>query len=443
MNQNFLVLQFLSAFLLVVPPSLHAGQVYIPVGEAKVKKSIVAFPDFKYEAPFSRVQDSKGIARTIKDLIIHDLDFTNLLTFQSSSAFIENGNAGITLETFRLSDWSAIGTEFLIKTSISQTLDKLNLEVRLYDVIGKKQIFGKRYAAKQTEALILAHTAANELIEALTGKKGIFFTKIVMVCDKTGKKEIWISDFDGSNPRVVTHHGTLAFSPAWSIDNKRIAYSVYTKNSRNVKNIDLYELDLKNGHSKLLSNRPGINSGAIYSPDRRRLALTMSFLGNPEIFFLDPIARTVTRITRSLGVDVDPDFSPDGKKIAFVSTRSNQPMVYLANIDGSNVTRVTFAGELNATPRFSPNGSKIVFAGYNDKHFDLFTINTDGSNLERLTKNEGSNEDPDYSPDGNFIAFSSKRTGQKNVYVISADGMTTRRLTYGLGSCEAPRWSHY
>ncbi len=436
-----LFLAFTSTWNLV-----QAGQVYIPVGEARIKKSVLAFSPTKYLGAGFDSGDSKSTARTIRETVLADLTLTNLFTIQNESAFIEKPEAGLTLDAFRISDWSTIGTEFLIKTGISITGGSFAYEVHLYDVLGSKQVLGKRYVARVEEPKLLAHTIANDLYEALTGRPGVFFTKIAMVCDKTGKKEVWTMDFDGSNPKQLTSHRSRAIAPAWSADNRKIAYSVYTKNGRNVENIDLYEMDLKTKAARLLSNRKGINSGAAYSPNGSQIALTMSFLGNPEIFTLNPNTREVTRLTKSFGVDVDPSWSPDSKQIAFISTRSGAPMVYRANVEAlkSNpnaATRVTFAGSYNSATAWAPYGGKIAFSSQQNGRFDLFLINVDGSNLERLTKDEGINEDPHFSPDGNFIVFTSNRAGQKNIYMITADGQFTRRLTYGLGNCEAPKFS--
>jgi len=434
------------ALALLEHPSSAAGQIYISVGEARVKKSVLAFPDMKYLSTGIDSGDSSGVAREVKTTVMNDLNFTSLFTIQDPKAFIET-NGGLTLESFRISDWQTIGSEFLIKSGIQIQGGNIALEMHLYDVLGTKQILGKRYVARSNEAKILAHTMANDIMEVLTGSTGIFFSKLLMVCDKTGTKEIWMTDFDGTNPRQLTHHKTLAFSPAWGPENKKIIYSLYTKNSKNVKNIDLYELDLASMQSRLLSNRKGINSGGAYSPDGSQVALTMSFLGNPEIFLLSPGSREVTRLTKSFGFDVDPAWSPDGRHIAFVSSRSGQPMVFSGDVNvmknsPGTATRLTYAGKYNATPSWSPNGKKLAFAGFKDSHFDVFTMNADGSAIERLTKDEGNNEDPYFSPDGNFIVFSSNRAGQKNVYVITADGTNTRRLSFGLGNCVAPKWSH-
>jgi TolB protein len=430
----------ISALFLFTNNLFSQSQVYIPVGEAKVKKTILAIARLKFFS--SESPEIETLSRLVRDTLYSDLSFTSLFVIQNEAAFIEKPQAGITLDQFQISDWKTIGTEILLKTGISLTKNQISVEARLYNVPLAKQIFGKKYLATKEETKLLAHTLANDIVAALTGKSSIFTSKIVMTCDKSGHKEIWMMDYDGSNPKQLTHHRSLAFAPAFSRDNKKIAYSVYTKNSKNIQNINLYELDLGTKKSILLSNRQGINSGAVYSPDGKKIALTMSFLGNPEIFLLDLFTKQVTRLTKTLGFDVDPSFSPDGKELAFVSTRTGQPHVYIMNIATQSVRRLTFAGKYNATPDWSLDGSKIVFAGYLENKFDLFLINPDGTNLERLTKNEGSNEDPRFSSDGQYIAFTSNRTGQKNIYVITVDGLTTKRLTYGLGNCEAPRWSY-
>lgn len=429
---------FYALTLLFFASPAFAGQVYISIGDAKIKKSVLAIPKVKIT---EASKEAEKAAETLHQILNRDLEFTALFRIQDPQAFIEPPAAGLALDGFKLSDWSTIGTEFLLKTGVQIEDGQIALELRLHDVLGGKQIHGKRYMAPKGEATTLAHTAANDIMEALTGHRGMFLSKLAFVCNRSGQKEIYVSDYDGSNVEQLTHHRSLAFAPAWSPDAKLLAYSVYTKNSKNVKNIDLYEYNFQTKKSTLLSNRPGTNSGASYHPEGDRVALTMSFLGNQEVFALDRRSKKVTKLTNSFGFDVDPSYSPSGNKVAFVSSRSGLPMVYTMNTDGSSVQRLTFAGKFNATPTWSPDGKKIAFAGWIDKHFDVFMMNTDGSGLERLTKNEGSNEDTFFSPDGNFIAFTSNRAGQKNVYAITTDGQTTRRLTFGLGHCETPKWS--
>ncbi|MGK5084038.1 hypothetical protein WDW37_12140 [Bdellovibrionota bacterium FG-1] len=409
---------------------------YIPVGSARTKKTVIAFPDIL------TAEAQKPIGKEIVETVTNDLMFMDLFRFLPPSGFVEKPGTGITLDQFKLSDWTSVQAEFLVKASLQAAQNgNMTVEAHLYNTFGAKEVLAKRYVALGSEAKTVGHTLANNIVEALTGLPGIFLTKIAMSCDRTGKKEIYVMNFDGTDVRQVSHHRSIAFAPGWSGDGTRLAYSLFTRHSDNVKNIDLYEFNFATNTIRLLSNRKGINSGAAYSPDSPRIALTMSFLGNPEIFSLEPSTKQATRLTKSFGFDVDPTWSPDGKQIAFVSSRTGRPMVFKQNLDGSNVQRLTYAGVYNASPTWSSQNNKIGFAGWLDKRFDIFIMNPDGTNIERLTKDQGNNEDPNFSPDGNFLTFSSNRTGQQNIYVMNVDGTFVKRLTYGLGNCVAPKWS--
>lgn len=309
----------------------HAADTpYISVGTAKTKKTVLAFPDIRNKGD----QLTSRIAKTIHDTVSHDLAFMELFRFLSPAAFIENSSkSGVTPNSFKLSDWTSIGAEFLIKAETVVENGNLMLEAHLYDTFGGKEILNKKFISTEADAKTTGHTLANQIVESLTGMPGIFLTKIAMSCDRTGKKEIYMIDFDGTNPKQVTHHGSIAFAPAWSPDGTKIAYSLYARHKNNIKNIDLFEFDFTTSTYRMLSNRKGINSGAAYSPDGKKIALTMSFLGNPEIFTFDPENRTVTPIVKSLGFDVDPSWSPDGRSMAFVSSRSGPPMVFMTHLD--------------------------------------------------------------------------------------------------------------
>lgn len=414
------------------------GQPYISVGQARTKKTVIAFAELQLTNG-----DLQPAAKAIQETIQKDLSYIDLFRILDRAAFLEKPGAGLRLEQFKVSDWTQIGAEFVVKWRLvpESARGAIALEAYLYDTYGAKQVLGKRYLSTPTDPKPLAHALGNDIVTALTGLPGIFQTRIAMSCDRTGKKEIYVMDFDGSNIKQATQHRSIAFAPAWHPSGTRLAYSVFTRRRDNVKNIDLYELDFETNQVRLLSNRQGMNSGAAYSPDGQTLAATMSFLGNPEIFRLNPHSGQVTRLTKSFGFDVDPSWSPDGQHLAFVSSRSGMPMVFRMSLDGSDVKRLTYAGRYNATPSWSPTNNKIAFAGWIEGRFDLFIMNPDGTHIERLTKDQGNNEDPAFSPDGQLIAFSSNRTGQKNIYVMNIDGSFVRRLTFGLGNCVAPRWS--
>ncbi len=424
----------LCAILLSSLPSL-AQSTYLQVGEAKTKKSVIAL------TPLSAEPDRASAALlVVQQTIQSDLEFTDQFKILPSAGFPQ---AKISvLSEMKFEDWAKAGTDYVAFGKFTEEKSRVTYELHFVNIGSNQEVLAKRYLSDAGELKVLAHSIANDLVLAMTGKKGIFLSRIAFVCDKTGKKEIYSSGFDGTDVRQVTRIHSLSMAPSWSPDGTRIAFSVYNRHSDGTKNIDLFEIELKTGALKLLSNRKGINSGVSYSPDGKKIAYTMSYTGNPEIHLLNLESKESTQLTRSIGFDVDPAISPDGQTIAFVSSRPGKPMLYTLNLSSpSQVKRLTYAGAYNATPSWSPDGKRIAFAGWLDKHFDLFTITADGAKIERLTQNEGNNEDPHYSPDGNFIVFSSSRSGGKNLFIMNSKGGNVKRLTFGLGNCVAPKWS--
>ena len=422
--------------LILVSSSAFAQSTYLKVGDAKVKKAVIALTVPGVDA--AHIANATLVTKTIQD----DFEFADQFRILPASAFPQTKISGPT--DVKYADWVKAGTDYVSYGQYSTEGDRVTLEFHLVSAGGNQEVFAKRYTADAGELKILAHTIANDIVFNITGKHGIFLTKIAFQCDKTGKKEIYTANFDGSEPRQVTRLHSLAMAPAWSPDGTKLAFSVYNRHSDNVKNIDLFELNFKTGALKLLSNRKGINSGAAYAPSGDRIAYTMSYTGNPEIHILDLETKESTQLTKSIGFDVDPVFSPDGRQLAFVSSRPGKPMVYVMDIKNPNdVKRLTYAGAYNATPTWSPDGKKIAFAGWLDKHFDLFTITADGNKIDRLTKDDGNNEDPYFSPDGNFLVYTSNRSGGKNIFLMNSDGGDVKRLTFGLGNCVAPKWSPF
>lgn len=417
--------------------SARAQSTYLSVGAAKTKKAVIALTRAEIAG-----DKAAALLKQVNNTVESDLNFTDQFRLLPAGGFAQTSikNAA----DLNQPEWIKTGTDYVSYGNAKMEGDKLVYEFHFVNVGGNKEVLAKRYTSESSDAKLLGHSIANDIVQAITGKKGIFLTKIVFVCDKTGKKEVYSMNFDGSDVRQVTKIRSIAASPAWSPDGSRIAFSVINRHSDNTKNNDLFEYSFKSGSLKLLSNKKGINSGANYSSDGKSLALTMSYSGNPEIHVMDLGSRSIRQLTHSVGFDVDPAFSPDGNKIAFVSSRPGKPMVYIMSVSNPNdAKRVTFAGEYNASPSWHPEGKLLVFAGWIEKHFDLFTITSDGGKIERLTKDEGNNEDPHWSPDGNFIIFSSNRKGEKSIFIMNADGTNPRKMTSGLGGCTSPKWSPY
>lgn len=435
------------------------GSLYIKIGEANLKKSLMAIPPFQYTGSPGTAQNSVKVGKEFFDVFSKDMEVSNYFEFIKPDAFLEDvskvGLKPATSETggFKFDSWKQIGTEFLVRVGFRVLGNDISADTYVYYVPQQKLVLGKTYKADVRDTRSLAHTFADDVVKALTGQRGMFMTKLVTSRSTApGQKEIFVMDWDGANARQITSHKTIAQSPTWAPNGRTIAYSAFAYHAKEkTRNLDMFTYDLSTGRRFLVSYRKGINSGANYMPDGKNLLLTVSNSGNPDIYRMTLDGRTMTRLTtgRSDDLNVEPVASPDGKKIAFSSTRNGRPHIFTMNADGTGVKQVTFAGQYNSTPAWSPDGKKIAFAGFDKSHFDVFVMDADGTNMVRLTSAKkpngkmANNEDPSFSPDGRQIMFRSDRTGKYQLYIVTLDGENERRITFDQHEYFKPRWSPF
>jgi TolB protein len=140
---------------------------------------------------------------------------------------------------------------------------------------GSEEVLSKTYSGNPRVA---AHQFADDIVQTLTGHKGIATSTLAFVSNRSGRKEVYLSDYDGANGRQLTHDNALSVSPALSPNGRRLAYTGYQAGYA-----DIYLVDLATGARVRLVKFPGTNSGARFSPDGNLLACTVSKDGNPEI----------------------------------------------------------------------------------------------------------------------------------------------------------------
>lgn len=443
--------------LLMTPMAFSQGKIYIDVGQAKIKKSLLALPPLQ---AYTSGTESLKLGQTLFSTLNNDMVVSNFFTLIKPDAFLEDTRkvglrpAPGTPGGFNFSNWSSIGTEFLIRAGYRIINNNIELETYLYYVPQSKLVFGKSYKADKASVRKLAHKFADDVLEALTGKKGMFTSKIVVAVKKPGSKikEIYIMDWDGENSNQVTNFKGITITPSWNNDGTKVAFTNFAYHKKTKKrNADLFLYELKTAKTWLLSHRQGVNSGASFHPKLNQMLFTVSNSHSSDIFRMDlktERAKALIRGRRNT-INVEPAYSPDGSKIAFSSTRSGQPMIYTANANGTNIKRVTFAGRYNSTPSWSPDGKKIAFAGHIKSHFDIYTIDIASNKITPLTaayKKNGkraNNESPSYSPDGRFILFTSDRTGKTQLYIISPDGTNERQITNDNNHYSEARWSPF
>ena len=435
----------LSFLLMFFTAAVASDMNLVAVGKAKVKNAGIAFG-------LVEVGSLTGNRAKMRDQFLGLLEgdfrfyrqFFNVHTVAKANSF--------SWEKPKFSVLEAEDVLYFGQVRLSRR-DGMGYDFSLFNVKSKEKIFFMKGAFQEKDLRQKGHELADQIFRRITGNESIFKSQIIFVSDvptKKGKtivKELYIMDFDGHNKRRLTRHNALVVSPAISPDRKSILYSLI-KNRGRRRNVNLHILNRKTGKSTLLSSRKGINSGAVFMPDGKDILLTLSYGGNAEIYKMNLTDKTLTLLTGSASLDVDPSIKNDGTLMAFLSGRSGAAHVYTMDPSNreKNTTRISYVGRFNATPRFSPDGSEIAFASWIDNRFDIVRIGSDGNSLVRLTKDFGSNEDPTYSNEGRFIAFSSQRVLSRtkavhHIYAMTKDGEIVGNLTKNFGNCITPRWT--
>lgn len=436
-TRTFIALLLMLVFSVTDAPAKE----YIDLSAPTVKRLPVAIGELRNLGSEPKGAKEAEAVNAVRSELLNtlkgDLTFSNLFNIIDNKAFIEDPSApGINeAEMFRRA--RAGGADTYIKGNFLIDRDKVTVELRFFDSIEGKQILGKRYTVSAGNPRTLIHYFADQLYQELTGRKGVFTTKLLFVSDRTGNKEVYLSDYDGRGAVQITRNRSINLSPQWSPDGKMVLYNSYKKGWP-----CLFVLDLRTGKDWAASDKPGINIGGRFSPDGKRLALTLSTDKSPELYLLDLNSKAYRRLTDNYGIDVSPAWSPDGQRLAYVSDTSGNPHIFMLDLAAGSSRRLTYSGKYNASPAWSPDGKSIAFARSDSGLFNIWVMPADGGQATQLTF-ERDNRSPSWSPDSRFIVFSSASNGVSSLYIMLSDGTGLVKLDTGPGNATSPAWSPF
>jgi len=280
-------------------------------------------------------------------------------------------------------------------------------------------------------AVALAHRFADDAVAAITGVPGISQSRLAFSVKKTGRKELYICDYDGANLQQVTHDQSISVSPALSRDGRALAYTGYLNGFA-----DIYLIDLPTGRRQKVVAEPGTNTGASFSPSGDRIACTMSASGNPELFVVPVRGGRAKRLTQSRFVESSPCWSPDGRSIVFVSDATGAPQLFVISAAGGRPQRIDTGHAYCVEPDWAPNGHLIAFnvreGGRNQVAVhDLRTRST------RVLTNGANAETPVWGADSQHIAY----VQSGSLYVHDVETNTRTSVISGFGEVSEPAWS--
>jgi Tol biopolymer transport system component len=263
--------------------------------------------------------------------------------------------------------------------------------------------------------LVAACASPSSSVRPLSAQDSGGRERLVWQALKPTNWDVYYFSAPQAEPRRLTDDPGPDYDAVFSPDGRWV---VFTSERRG--NPDLYAIDLQTGGPpKLIIDSPAMEDQAAISPDGASIAFVSSHDGNADIYSLpfDPASTQsldrATNLTRHSGGDFRPAFSPDGKQIAFSSDRD------------------------------TPTAGHPIFAFTRHREGEIYVMDRDGSNLRRLTNAANWDGSPAWSADGKTVFFYSGRNhtigpptspilGQEGgfeIWAMGANGANQRRIT--------------
>jgi TolB protein len=273
-----------------------------------------------------------------------------------------------------------------------------------------------------------AHEFANDIIQTLTGNKGIAGSRIAFAATRTGRKEIYLADFDGSAVQQLTHDNSISVGPSLSPNGHLLAYTGYKAGYA-----DIYLVNLSSGTRDRIIKYPGTNSGAAFSPNSDRIACTLSKDGNPELYVCS-LSGGAHRLTHTPGVESSPSWSPSGDEIVYSYDEGGGPQLYRISSSGGSGEHLSTGFGYCTEPNWSPDGSKIAFNVRQNGSFAVAVMDARGGGAHIVAEGER----PVWGPDSRHLIYSEDGT----LFLIDAQTGRKKAIVSGLGRATEPTWSH-
>ncbi len=284
-------------------------------------------------------------------------------------------------------------------------------------------------------AAALAHRVADELVEAITGNKGIASTKIAVISTRSGAKELYLCDADGGSLMQLTKDNSIIVGPNWHPNGSGLLYTSFKRGFP-----DIYTHQLQSGKRDIVSRYGGLNTGAALAPDGETLALILSKDGNPELYVQRIGGRPVRLTATTSATEASPTWSPDGQYIAYVSDQSGTPQLYKIRPSGGQAQRLSRRGTENVAPDWGPNGL-IACASRSGGRYNIAIIHPTTGETRYLPTDGADYEDPSWAPDGRHLVATRSVRYQSALYLLDTVNDAPVLLLGGVGNWISPAWS--
>jgi serine/threonine-protein kinase len=190
-----------------------------------------------------------------------------------------------------------------------------------------------------------------------------------------------------------------------------------------------------------LIKEPGTYGTPRYSPDGRRMAITVTGSNSTDIWIYNIGRNTFERLTTE-GTNLRPEWFPDGKRLLFISERGGKTSgIWTQPADGSGPAALLYQPEVEPFEAIvSPDAKWLVVRTAPGAKYsrDILAVPLEGEHVVTpLVTGPYTESLPRLSPDGKWLVYQSNETNRFEIYVRPFPGSGARVQVSDAGGTEA------
>jgi len=351
--------------------------------------------------------------------------------------------------TIDTSDWVQEQIFYLVKTRIQ---DK-TLGARLIVVNNgqSKKVDGIALTGNLAEDRRSIHQLTDMIHKALFETEGVASSRFLYTIKNKGVADVWEADYDGGNPRQITHDNALCVTPSYIPPKPGFASGSFCYVSYKMGQPKLFVATLKEGKPQRLSLLRGNQLMPTINRQRDKLAFVCDITGNPDLFVVDfspetgIVGKPSQIFSAPRSTQGTPTFSPDGRKIAFVSNKDGSPRIYMMNVPPPGASLKTLKADLvskvnreNTAPAWAPDGTKIAYCSMSQGTRQIWIYDFERREERQITSGAGHKENPTWASNSLHLLFNAFDGDKSDIYLVNLNQPEAAKITSGPGEKRFP-----
>ncbi len=278
------------------------------------------------------------------------------------------------------------------------------------------------------------------------GERIVYVRNFMDVMTDQRRSNLWMVDFDGGRHRPLTTGNNSNASPRWSPTGDRLLF-VSTEDG----SAQLHMRWMDSGATAKITNLTSSPGGVAWSPDGRRIALSMHVPDRPEPMAEMPPKPEGAEWAEPPRVIEKLIYRADGA--GFLEPGYSH--LFVVPAEGGSPRQLTSGSfDHDGTPSWTPDGRQLILSAnrhddweYEPLDSEIYELSVADGAIRALTDRRGPDDDPVVSPDGTKIAylgFDDRRQGYQvtRLYVMNRDGSGSRLVTGDLDrDVQGPEWA--